>query len=590
MGQLYIVRNIAMSQTTLDHAYLADDAYKDRSQEAAAIDPEKRKVIVGGKAYEVIAYTSTLSGFQGTAYRDLENGEVVIAARGTEFDRELLRDVVLADGGMVAKSINHQTADAIAFARSVIQQQKDLVESKGEPAPRFTVVGHSLGGAHAQVISHHLGLPAETFNAYGAAELQSMAGPPAPGARVINHVDAADFVSAASHHFGEVRVYATEQDIAHLRARSYGPAPLIPPLPLPPVAAAMAGRVNAMADAITGPSTAVAFSAHSANAHRMTTMAPEHGDSLLTESNRQRYQQHRPLVDAYRHGLRELRSDVSEQAQAWPRAVDAMGATVRQISANVELAATTWQAANQHRRHKAEQEIEANQQLRQGIAQATDDAGHNSEDENMKTLHLAAVAVLAASTTLAACGPAENLQESNAMYKQNPDPKQRYDITMSIANAPGPFASILVSAQYQADDCWYTVDRFAGVNANPTDILSITLTKTNETTYAGTVYLDAMQDGDYHGTGICHWELTSIGASLKATGSPGEARFVSSLSSEKLRAEQAETTYLRKVFYPRDPDIENLPVSGQTDRSKIDPSISDDDLFTITFTPKAVTP
>jgi putative lipase involved disintegration of autophagic bodies len=38
-------------------------------------------------------------------------------------------------------------------------------------APQVTVTGHSLGGALAQITSHHFNVKGETFNAYGAVSL-----------------------------------------------------------------------------------------------------------------------------------------------------------------------------------------------------------------------------------------------------------------------------------------------------------------------------------------------------------------------------------------------------------------------------------
>ncbi|HEY0659732.1 MAG TPA: DUF6792 domain-containing protein, partial [Lysobacter sp.] len=206
-----------MSLTTLDRAYLAKDAYEDRSREASATDAENNVVQVGGRTYRVLAYVSKPSGYQGTAYRDVLSGEVTIASRGTEIPWQLNRDLLRTDGGMVVKAVNAQADDAIEFARKAIELTKDRAREWNQPIPPITAVGHSLGGSNAQIQAHRLGIRAETFNAYGTAELPIMQGPGKPGAQVVNHMAAGDFVSAASRHFGTQRVYATEADIAHLR-------------------------------------------------------------------------------------------------------------------------------------------------------------------------------------------------------------------------------------------------------------------------------------------------------------------------------------------------------------------------------------
>ncbi len=41
------------------------------------------------------------SGYQGILYQSLDNGELILAHRGTEFDKQLFKDGFGADGGMV---------------------------------------------------------------------------------------------------------------------------------------------------------------------------------------------------------------------------------------------------------------------------------------------------------------------------------------------------------------------------------------------------------------------------------------------------------------------------------------------------------
>jgi len=141
---------------------------------------------------------------------------------------------------------------------------------------------------------------------------------------------------------------------------------------------------------------------------------------------------------------------------------------------------------------------------------------------------------LALLLALSACAAEKPMHD----YKQNPNPKQRYDITMTIADAPGPFASIEGIAQYQAPDCWYTLNKLEGVHANPEQVLPITYTRVNDTTYVGTVYLDAMLDEDYYGRGVCHWTLTFASTSLKATGGAVETKFGASISKKDLAAQR----------------------------------------------------
>jgi hypothetical protein len=95
---------------------------------------------------------------------------------------------------MVVARTNVQAPDAIALT------QRRLAYAKKEgwisARPQVTVTGHSLGGALAQITSHHFNVKGETFNAYGAVSLSYRI--PEGGNTMINHVMASDPVSAAS--------------------------------------------------------------------------------------------------------------------------------------------------------------------------------------------------------------------------------------------------------------------------------------------------------------------------------------------------------------------------------------------------------
>ena len=175
-------------------------------------------------------------------------------------------------------------------------------------------------------------------------------------------------------------------------------------------------------------------------------------------------------------------------------------------------------------------------------------------------------------------------------YKQNPNPKQRYDITVTIADAPGPFESVEGFAQYEASDCVFVLDRFAGVTSKPRYRMPIVIRKINESTHVGTIYLDAMLDEDYFGKGACHWQFTSTTVMMKASGEKTESLFSASLSLIQVSKLESVKTYFRKEVYPRVPDFEGFSSSGQVDRSKFVPSLSDDDLFTIALAPTKVRP
>jgi len=219
-----------MTIGTQQYAYLADHSYG-RDKHGAAVDLQSlvgKVTEIGGLEYKVLAYSDKPSGYQGAVYQRMDTGEIVVAHRGTEFERERLKDLVKTDGGMVVGRDNRQADDAIALTRQAIELAKDYGATKGVAPPEVTVTGHSLGGTLAEVTGHYFGLKGETFNAFGAASL-NMRNPatgehyriPEGGNAMVNHVMAADLVSSASPHYGQVKVYTNQREIDTLQKYGY---------------------------------------------------------------------------------------------------------------------------------------------------------------------------------------------------------------------------------------------------------------------------------------------------------------------------------------------------------------------------------
>jgi hypothetical protein len=179
-------------------------------------------------------------------------------------------------------------------------------------------------------------------------------------------------------------------------------------------------------------------------------------------------------------------------------------------------------------------------------------------------------------------------------FKQNPQPKQVYQLTMTIADAPGPFASVEGFMQFDVStrECLPPSSENGGhLWPLPTHNIPIIWTRVSDTEYTGLVYIDGMIDEDYYGLGVCRWKLIQARADMKASQLKGETRFMPNIHPDKLQAQQPEITYLVKTSYVRDPDtiLENPVSFGQTDRLKMS-HLRDDEMFTVTLTPKAVTP
>ena len=283
-----------MRPGTRQHAVLADHAY-DRAGELAGLALRNERIELDGAKYAVLKHVDNpRTGYQGTVYQQVDTGAIIVAHRGTEFDREPIRDGV-ADAGMVVARHNVQIRDALELTRwAVAESRSDRVIDHYGRAPEVTVTGHSLGGTLAQATAHHFGLRGETFNAYGAASLDRRI--PEGGQHVINHVMATDPVSAASPHYGQVRVYALPGDIARLRAGGY--------------------HDNRLLDAVT-PDLTLVVAGRSFGAHSMHNFLDVDGQgradvSVIRDPAAQQLAgRHARMIDNFRDDMNDIRRGVT---------------------------------------------------------------------------------------------------------------------------------------------------------------------------------------------------------------------------------------------------------------------------------------
>lgn len=204
----------------------------------------------------------------------------------------------------------------------------------------------------------------------------------------------------------------------------------------------------------------------------------------------------------------------------------------------------------------------------------------------MHKLRVLSIAFAAMTALGAGCAPATQ-EKSKVDYKQNPNATQAYRITMTIKDAPGPFASMKALAQYDVvnPECLPPPNSNPGGHTSPipTKDVPIALTKVADGTYTGTIYADRMLDEDYHGRGVCRWKLIKARVHLVANGAPGETQFIPGITGEDVIALRKSTLYLAKDAYPRVSGVEDYPAFGREDRAAMGPEVKGADLFTVTF-------
>jgi putative lipase involved disintegration of autophagic bodies len=168
---------------------------------------------------------NTTGGFHGCIYK--KDNEVVIVFRGTDSKRDITADIELAIG------ICPRQASAAA---DLYQRAERIFED----ATRIVLVGHSLGGGLAQIVSHWYKVPFVTFNAPPMGStiqktkinillmpqkaFRSFMGTFKKGAEGYNYRLSGDIVSSRKTsllgHYGQVRVFTSPAVHGSLEAHS----------------------------------------------------------------------------------------------------------------------------------------------------------------------------------------------------------------------------------------------------------------------------------------------------------------------------------------------------------------------------------
>jgi hypothetical protein len=150
--------------------------------------------------------------------------------------------------------------------------------------------------------------------------------------------------------------------------------------------------------------------------------------------------------------------------------------------------------------------------------------------------------------------------------KQNPHPKMRYEITMTIDGAPGPFDSIEGYVQYEVRNgrC-VPLAQGSGATLVPVKNIPLVFTRVSDAVYKGTLYVDLMQDEDYYGLGVCHWTVAGAGANPKVKNvvfSPG-------ITPDEILSQAKATRYFSDRSYFND-GMEGID-TGNAHRSDFKP-------------------
>jgi len=164
---------------------------------------------------------------------------------------------------------------------------------------------------------------------------------------------------------------------------------------------------------------------------------------------------------------------------------------------------------------------------------------------------------------------------------KNPHPLKRYEVTATV-DAPGPWDLVkgylplgVVNVECVPED------KLTGGRNVPNKGYDFKMISMDEKTWKGYFYRDALQDEDYFGLGVCHWDAINVGVVFKAHG-------VTFGASAVLGKAGPQTDYFRRSLYEdRSPSTNHVPAFSSNNPLVIQ---QPEAFFSITVVVKEATP
>jgi hypothetical protein len=168
------------------------------------------------------------------------------------------------------------------------------------------------------------------------------------------------------------------------------------------------------------------------------------------------------------------------------------------------------------------------------------------------------------SSTFSAYGAAMNQPD----IKLNPHPRMRYEITVKVDGAPGPFDRIEGSVDYKVSNpACVPLTKVTGATVAPEKRVPLTLHPAGGNVYKGEVFVDLLVDEDYFGLGVCHWALVGASADLFAK----QVDFSPAIYKDELLTGKAVTRYFANGSYV-DADMQRVDIGENTPTAYKDPA------------------
>ncbi len=96
----------------------------------------------------------------------------------------------------------------------------------------------------------------------------------------------------------------------------------------------------------------------------------------------------------------------------------------------------------------------------------------------------------------------------------NPNPKERYDFTVTLIDAPTNLVVTNIWATYESN-CEQLLNKHAGAYKELTKEFALEFKKIKPNVYQATLYGDKLLDGNRPDGTVCHWKLLSVPVRLE---------------------------------------------------------------------------
>lgn len=169
--------------------------------------------------------------------------------------------------------------------------------------------------------------------------------------------------------------------------------------------------------------------------------------------------------------------------------------------------------------------------------------------------------------------------------RRNPNPTA-YEMTLTVHDAPGPFAVAQGFMQYETklqDHCGPDMGGMSGTRRGLKENIPFDVEQISPGVFRGVVYTDLVESHDYFGLGICHVPMVAARIVLWPTGLGGEkkeTRFVESMSTKEIIAGNVRRSGFLRRHYP-DGGFRDAPAMAFREGTSLRGQVNESELFNI---------